>query len=90
MIYCPFCGHNLISRLHDGISNCVNCHRVFDTSQTNRILSAAWHVRRQHLTEIEDLKSNNCLSDQEIDLVLQYVIEKGYTHDEFLKIVKAA
>lgn len=88
MIYCPFCGHNLISRLYDGISSCSNCRRVFDTSQTNRVLSA-WHVRRQHLTEIEDLRSNNYLSDQEIKLISQYVMEKGYTHDEFLKKIVA-
>jgi hypothetical protein len=84
MIFCPNCGYS-IAKLCDGISTCKNCHRTFDTSQINRLLSAAWSVKKLNLS-IEDLLYYNNLSDEEVDFIHDNVINKGYTHDELLKL----
>ena len=89
MIYCPFCGHSLRQRLYDGISGCSNCCRVFDSSSRNRLLSAAWCVRHLHLSDPNDLRNYNQLTDDELNFLVHYVFEKEYNHDELLKLFKS-
>jgi len=87
MIYCPFCGHSLQQRLYDGISSCSNCCRIFDSSQKNRLLSAAWCIRHLNL-ETKDLLNYNQLTSVELEFLEKYVFDKGYSHDELLKVLK--
>ena len=87
MIYCPNCGFSLNQALTDGIDTCSNCHRAFDTSKTNRLLSAAWCVRRRNLYDLEELKLNNNLTDIEWKFIDKYIINNGLTHDELLKLL---
>jgi len=77
-------------KLHDGISSCEHCIRVFDTSPIHQALSASWVVRKWHITDIEQLRWKFNYDDCVIDLVSEYVIDKGFTHDEFLKVVENA
>jgi acetone carboxylase gamma subunit len=88
MIYCPNCGFSLNSYLTDGISTCLNCHRAFDTSKKNRLLSAAWCVRRRNLYDIDELKRYNNLTDKEWEFINHYIINEDLTHDEILKLFK--
>lgn len=88
MVFCPFCGRTLQQKLIDGISSCSNCYRVFDSSQKNRLLSAAWYIRHLCLMDTNNLRSDNELTDVELDFLIKYVYEKGYNHDELLKLFK--
>ena len=87
MNYCPYCGQSLDMPLLNGISTCNRCKRVFDTSDRNRLLSAAWLVRREHTYNIEIVEFRTDLSPQELSLIYEYVIDLGYCHDDFLKIL---
>jgi Zn-finger protein len=84
MHYCPFCGHLLEQTLKEGISSCSNCHRVFDSCSQNRILSAAWQIRRRNLETVEEIEF---LSIEELEFVKEYILDKRYCHDEFLKLL---
>lgn len=84
MQYCPFCGRHLADALASGITTCPNCGRVFDSSCRNRLLSAAWLQRREHIYDPEILKFHSGLSDIECEVIEHYIIDLGYNHDEFL------
>lgn len=86
MIYrCPYCGSTISPALHDGLTTCDNCNRIFSTSQFHRLLSAAWVVRREHAYDSEVLKYRCKLSQEEAEIVYHFVVEQCYSHDEFLK-----
>jgi len=86
MLYCPFCGHILDAPLANGISSCSNCNRLFDSSINNRLLSAAWHVRRRNVT-LDELQHFDFLTQDQIEFIEDYVIEAGYTHDELIRFI---
>ena len=66
---------------------CNNCHRVFDTSKMNRLLSAAWFARKRNVLSVNELEHLNLCND-ELEFIKQEVIIKGHTHDELLKLFK--
>lgn len=88
MFYCPHCGHNLPLATIRGIAGCNNCNRVFDTSPLNRLLSAAWLVRRRHIHERDILVYQFGYSLDEADLLIEYVAYGGYNHEEFLELLR--
>ena len=85
---CPFCGYKLRRPLHDGITTCDHCGRVFDSSAYNRILSAAWMVRRWHIEDSNIFKSKFGFSETVVNLVENYVIDLGYSHDQLVATLK--
>lgn len=85
---CPFCGRSLDKSIEDGITTCNNCGRIFDSCDYNRLLSAAWVVRREYIIDSEVLKKKCGLSDDETKFITEFVIDKEYTHDEFLSVMK--
>lgn len=87
IVLCPFCGRSLSKTLEDGISSCDNCLRVFDTSSFYKILSASWVARRWNW-EAEAIQAKFDLTNEEISLVCEHVIEKLLPHDEFVKILE--
>ena len=88
MIYlCPFCGRDLDRKLHEGITSCQNCERVFDSSSFHRILSAAWAINRWH-THLEKIVEKYCLDALEINILNHYVIGLDYDHEQLLKTLK--
>lgn len=88
MIYvCPNCGHCLHKYLNDGLSHCSHCNQIFESSDYNRLLSAAWMVRHEDLSAqqlVEGLK----LTHDEAILVRTFVGDHGYCHDEFIRLLK--
>ena len=84
---CPYCGRWLERPLLSGITTCDNCHRIFDSSPLNRLLSAAWACRRQHLLDASVIRENYLLEEGELALLQSYVIDGGCSHDEFLKLL---
>jgi len=87
MIYlCPFCGRDLDRKLIDGITTCSNCNRLFDSSSYHKILSAAWAIRRWHTT-LDKIVEKYILTDLEAAVLNHYVINLGYAHDQFLKVI---
>lgn len=84
---CPHCGYQLQHILKDGLTNCVHCNQVFDSSDLNQLLSAAWHIRRQNWS-LEQLKWHLKMDDALAILVYTFVADHGYTHEEFLKLLK--
>jgi len=84
---CPNCGHALHRELNDGLTHCSHCNQLFDSSDFNKLLSAAWQVRREHLT-LEQVKWQLKLGDDLSILVYTFVNDYGYTHEEFIKLLK--
>lgn len=88
MIYvCPNCGHSLHRQLNDGLAHCSHCNRIFDSSDFNRLLAAAWLVRRENL-DVEQTIFRTRLSEDEAILVCTFVGDHGYTHEEFIRVLK--
>lgn len=84
---CPHCGHPLLYELKDGLTNCSHCNQVFDSSDFNRLLSASWKIRRDHLS-LEQVKLQFKLGDDYSILIYTFVNEYGYTHEELIKLLK--
>lgn len=84
---CPYCGRKLTPPLECGVATCDNCDRVFNSSSLHRVLSMAWMVRRWHIDDPYVLKFKFGFPDDEIELVYRYVVEEGYCHDEFLRVL---
>lgn len=80
--YCPHCGHSLSHAIVHGITSCNNCNRVFDSSPFNRLLSAAWLVRKRHIDQRDPLLHMGYSLD-EADLVIEFVAEGCYSHEDF-------
>ena len=88
MLTCPFCGTPIPEVLVDGIASCNHCHRTFDSSVSNRLLSASWLIRKNFCHTVEQLISDTKLPEHEAILVYSFVEEKCYSHDEFQKVLK--
>jgi len=84
---CPNCGHTLQRELKDGLTHCSHCNQVFDSSDLNRLLSAAWQIRREHLS-LEQVKWQLKLGDDYSILIYTFVSEYGYAHDELIKLLR--
>lgn len=84
---CPNCGHALQNKLKDGLTNCLYCNQIFDSSDYNRLLSAAWKIRRENLS-LEQVKWQLKLGDDYSILMYTFAGEHGYTHDEIIKLLK--
>jgi hypothetical protein len=84
---CPNCGCELQLELKNGLSHCAHCNQVFDSSDYNRLLSAAWQIRRWHLS-LEQVVHQLKLGEDFSILVHTFVGEHGYNHDEFIKVLK--
>lgn len=84
---CPYCGHHLPQVLLDGMSSCINCRRAFDSSNKNLLLSTAWVVRKQNISDPEILVNKFDLSLEDAKFVIEFVDEKCYPHEEFQKLI---
>jgi hypothetical protein len=84
--YCPYCGFHIKRPLCNGITSCNNCNRTFDTCPFNRILSASWMARKQHLMDV-DLLLQYDYTVEETDLVYTYIIEQCRSHEYFVKVL---
>jgi len=84
---CPNCGHALQRELKDGLTHCSHCNQVFDSRNFNRLLSAAWQIRREHLS-LEQLKWQCKLGDDYSILIYTFVSDYGYAHDELIKLLR--
>lgn len=84
---CPNCGQPIHPYLNDGLTCCLNCNIIFDSSVYNSILSASWLVRRQSLPPAT-LVSWLGLSESDAELVYHSIEEEGLSHDEFIQVLK--
>jgi hypothetical protein len=84
---CPHCGTSLPKELKSGLSHCNHCNQVFDSSDFNVLLAAAWQIRKDNLS-FERLKWQLKLSEEFSIFVYTFVAEHGYTHDEFIRLLK--
>lgn len=84
---CPFCGFKLKKPVLHGISSCTNCCRVFDTSDTNRLLSAAWLVKRDNICSEEALMQYG-FSHAESKFVIEAIVDSCLLPEELAKLLK--
>jgi hypothetical protein len=84
---CPFCGHSIGRPLVNGITTCEHCSQVFSSSLRNKILSAAWVVRKWHIHDKETLKQKFDFPEIAINTVEKYVINLDYSHDQLLEVI---
>ena len=73
--------------LKSGLSHCSHCGQVFDSSDFNILLAAAWQVRKDNLS-FERLKWQLKLSEEFCIFVYAFVADHGYSHDEFIRVLK--
>lgn len=85
---CPHCGHKLKHPILRGITSCNNCNRVCDSSPFNRLLSAAWLVRRQNVTDPDFLVQRYGYDPIAADLVVEFVSECLYGHEDMIKVLE--
>jgi hypothetical protein len=90
MIYlCPHCGHNLPNGgLSDGIAFCAICQSSIDSSQYNRIMSAAWMFLRQNPESFARIAKAVKLTETETILVESFMFNEGFSIDEFRVALK--
>jgi hypothetical protein len=84
---CPNCGFRLSKELANGLSQCNNCNKIFETSFLNELLSASWEARKNDLY-VDTLGWKTKLDKDIVDFVHYFVCVKGYSHDEFLALIK--
>lgn len=85
--YCPHCGHSLHHAIVHGITSCSNCNRVFSSTPFNRLLSASWLARRKGISCEEALIAQG-YTEEEACLVVTYVVDQGFTQEEFVAVLK--
>jgi ribosomal protein L37AE/L43A len=83
---CPYCGHELVKPINNGITSCGNCSRIFDSSPYHRLLSAGWLVRKWHLCCPEQLLKHG-YTQQEAEVAVGLVFDQQYNPQEYVKIV---
>ena len=84
---CPNCGHELPHELNDGLTHCLHCNHLIDSSDFNKLLSAAWQTKKENLS-LEQIKWNTKLDDDLSILVYTYIQEQGYSHEDFIRLLK--
>ena len=87
IIMCPFCGHQLPRPLSHGMSSCINCSRVFDSSEKNELLSMSWLARKKNIDNWETLVGRCQASEENAKFVIQHVVDGCCNHEEFSNIV---
>lgn len=75
------------NQLLDGLAACSHCHRVFDSSLSNRLLSASWLIRKNNYHGVEQLISDTKLPEHEAILVYAYISDNCYSPDEFIAVL---
>jgi hypothetical protein len=88
ILVCPHCGPEIPEALVNGLASCTNCHRIFESSVPNRLLSASWLIRKNKYHGIDELISDTKLAEHEAILVYSLVEDNSYSHDEFQKAIK--
>jgi hypothetical protein len=84
---CPNCGYHLYRELNDGLTHCAHCNQIFDSSDFNKLLSAAWMVRNQHC-DAEQIKEKTDLDDDLAVFVFIFVNHMEYNHEDFSALLK--
>jgi len=87
IILCPYCGHQLLRPLLNGMSSCNNCCRVFDSSNKNILLSTYWLVKKRNILDHQYLIDYYCIPKDEADFVVDQVVNQQYSYEEFLHIL---
>lgn len=88
MLLCPYCGHRLPRPLSDGMSSCVNCFRVFDSSRRNLLLSTAWLVRKRNINDANYLMNYIKIPEDDAKFIIDCVYDKCFNPEEILKIIE--
>jgi len=84
---CPNCGHGLNKAISDGLTQCAHCNRVVSNNFFNELLSAAWEARKNNLSS-ESIQWQTKLEKDFADFVHYFICILGYSHDEFLALLK--
>jgi len=84
---CPYCGNYLSRPIRNGLTSCNNCNAIFQTTGENKLLSASWQLRRKNMG-MEQFKFLSQLSNEDAKFVYYYVVEEGYSHEEFIQLVR--
>ena len=83
---CPNCGHELPHELNDGLTHCLHCHHLIDSSDYNKLLAAAWQTRKENLS-LEQVKWQTKLDEELSIFVYTFVQEYGYSIHEFMVVL---
>lgn len=88
MIYlCPHCGRPLGRTLREGLTTCENCWQVFEATYQNTVMAAAWVAKREKVWDPELLEIKCGISSTDAVRIVEYITEKAYSHEEFIKLM---
>lgn len=87
ILNCPLCGAVLPEALKDGLSSCLHCDRVFNSSPFNKLMSAAWFLKKSKSVNIESLTSDMKLNPDEMLFVYTFIIDNCYSVEDFRKVL---
>ncbi len=81
---CPFCGVDQAKPLKNGLALCNHCNQIFESNLRNKMLSAAWSLRRYHwgLDKLIEKYGNE---NHECEFIFAMVVNECFTYDEILK-----
>ncbi len=88
ILVCPHCGTEIPETLFNGLASCLHCHRVFESSTFNKLMSASWLVKKNRYHGIDQLISDTKLAEHEAILVYSFINDSCYSVEEFQKALK--
>lgn len=84
---CPHCGRYLKRPLKDGLSSCLLCNAIFESTYKNKLLSGAWEIIRGGDYGLDRFKFLSKLEDAEAEFVYNLIADQQYSIDEFRKAI---
>lgn len=84
---CPNCGNQLDHSVNNGLTICTKCSYLVHNNIYNKLLSAGWILRKERFN-IDRLKSEMKLDEDETILIQAFVGDNLYGHEELRRVLK--
>jgi hypothetical protein len=84
MLHCPFCSNQFEKPLVYGIKFCNKCERMIESNRKNKLLSGFRVCLKNTGKNIEKIKFDLKLSEQDFEIISKY-IDECYSFQEFEK-----
>ena len=89
ILVCPHCGTEIPEALINGLASCPNCHRIFESNTSNRLLAASWLIQKNRYHGIDELISDTKLPEHEAILVYSFISDQCYSIEEFNTVLRS-
>ncbi len=86
IVHCPFCSNQFDRLLLSGIKYCDNCDRMVESTKKNILLSAFRICLKSTGKNMEKIKFDLKLNQEDFDLISKY-LDECYNFEDFQKII---